>query len=183
MKMVKMLAALALLCATSTLALAQAWPARQIKLICPFAPGGGTDVIARIMAKYLSDRLGQQVFVENRAGANGGLGALEVMRSEPDGYTLGAISNSPMTVNPSMYSNLQYQPLRDFIPIAQVQPLPVVRGRAPVGADQDDRGPDRLRQGEPRQAQLLLRRRRQLQPPRPGDAGVPDRHQARARAL
>jgi tripartite-type tricarboxylate transporter receptor subunit TctC len=124
MKTVKMLAALALLCTTSTLATAQAWPARQIKLIVPFAAGGGTDVIGRIMAKYLSDRLGQNVYVENRAGANGGLGALEVMRSEPDGYTLGAISDSPMTVNPSMYSNLQYQPLRDFVPIARFNHFP-----------------------------------------------------------
>ena len=124
MKAVKMLAALGLLCVTSTLAVAQAWPNRQIKLIVPFAAGGGTDVIGRIMAKYLSDRLGQQVYVENRGGANGGLGAMEVMRAEPDGYTLGAISDSPMTVNPSMYSNLQYQPLRDFIPIARFNHFP-----------------------------------------------------------
>jgi tripartite-type tricarboxylate transporter receptor subunit TctC len=119
-----MVAALALLCATSTLAMGQTWPNRQIKLIVPFAAGGGTDVIGRILAQHLSTRLGQQVYVENRAGANGALGALEVMRSEPDGYTLGAISDSPMTVNPSLYSNLQYQPLRDFIPIARFNHFP-----------------------------------------------------------
>ena len=104
---------------------AQDWkPTRAIKLICPFPPGGGTDVIARIVAQQLSTRLGQQVYVENRSGANGGAGALEVSRAEPDGYTLGAISDSPMTVNPSMYGNLQYQPLRDFIPVARVNHFP-----------------------------------------------------------
>jgi tripartite-type tricarboxylate transporter receptor subunit TctC len=104
--------------------LAQSWPSRPIKLICPFPAGGGTDVIARIVAQQLSNRLGQQVYVENRGGANGGAGALEVARAEADGYTLGAISDSPMTVNPSMYSNLQYQPLRDFIAVARINHFP-----------------------------------------------------------
>jgi tripartite-type tricarboxylate transporter receptor subunit TctC len=104
---------------------AEDWkPTRQIKLICPYPAGGGTDVIARIVAQHLSTRLGQQVYVENRGGANGGLGTLEVARSAPDGYTLGAISDSPMTVNPSMYEKLQYQPLRDFIPVARVNHFP-----------------------------------------------------------
>jgi tripartite-type tricarboxylate transporter receptor subunit TctC len=124
MKTVKVLAALALLCATSTLATAQSWPNRQIKLVVPFAAGGGTDVIGRILAQHLSTRLGQQVYVENRPGANGAIGALEVMRADPDGYTLGAISDSPMTVNPSLYSNLQYKPLSDFIAIARFNHFP-----------------------------------------------------------
>jgi tripartite-type tricarboxylate transporter receptor subunit TctC len=104
--------------------LAQTWPSRPVKLICPFPAGGGTDVIARIVAQQLSNRLGQQVYVENRGGANGGAGSLEVARAEADGYTLGAISDSPMTVNPSMYSNLQYQPLRDFIAVARINHFP-----------------------------------------------------------
>src|SRR5436190_18384740 len=88
---------------------AQEWkPTRPIKLICPFPAGGGTDQIARIVALQLSTRLGQQVYVENRGGANGGLGTQEVMRADPDGYTIGAISDSPMTVNPSMYEKLAY---------------------------------------------------------------------------
>jgi tripartite-type tricarboxylate transporter receptor subunit TctC len=103
---------------------AQAWPNRPIKLVCPFPAGGGTDVIARIVAQQLSTRLGQQVYVENRGGANGGAGTLEVARAEPDGYTLGAISDSPMTVNPSMYEKLPYQPLRDFIAVARVNHFP-----------------------------------------------------------
>jgi len=102
---------LGLVCVVPTLAGAQGWtPTRPIKMICPFPAGGGTDQIARIVAKGLTDRLGQQVYVENRGGANGGLGAQEVMRAEPDGYTIGAISDSPMTVNPWMYEKLPYSP-------------------------------------------------------------------------
>ena len=99
-------------------------PTRPIKLICPYPAGGGTDQIARIVAQQLSKRLGQQVVVENRGGANGGLGAQEVMRAEPDGYTLGAISDSPMTVNPWMYEKLAYRPLQDFIAVARVNHFP-----------------------------------------------------------
>jgi tripartite-type tricarboxylate transporter receptor subunit TctC len=117
-------AAIGLACIVPALAGAQAWPTRPIKLICPFPPGGGTDVIARIVAQQLSQRLGQQVYVENRGGANGGAGSLELARAEPDGYTLGAISDSPNTVNPSLYGNLQYVPLRDFIAVARVNHFP-----------------------------------------------------------
>jgi tripartite-type tricarboxylate transporter receptor subunit TctC len=117
-------AAIGLVCLVPALAGAQAWPTRAIKLICPFPAGGGTDVIARIVAQQLSQRLGQQVYVENRGGANGGAGSLELARAEPDGYTLGAISDSPNTVNPSLYGNLQYVPLRDFIAVARVNHFP-----------------------------------------------------------
>ena len=99
-------------------------PTRTIKMICPFPAGGGTDQIARIVALQLSKRLGQQVVVENRGGANGGLGAQEVMRADPDGYTIGAISDSPMTVNPWMYEKLAYKPLQDFIPVARINHFP-----------------------------------------------------------
>jgi tripartite-type tricarboxylate transporter receptor subunit TctC len=116
---------LGLVSAVPTLAGAQGWtPTRPIKLICPFPAGGGTDQIARIVAQQLTTRLGQQVVVENRGGANGGIGAQEVMRAEPDGYTLGAISDSPMTVNPWMYEKLTYRPLQDFIAVARVNHFP-----------------------------------------------------------
>jgi tripartite-type tricarboxylate transporter receptor subunit TctC len=119
------MAAIAVSVLAAVPASAQQWqPTRPIKLICPFPAGGGTDVIARIVAQQLSTRLGQNVFVENRSGANGGAGSLEVARAEPDGYTLGAISDSPNTVNPSLYANLQYVPLRDFVPIARVNHFP-----------------------------------------------------------
>jgi tripartite-type tricarboxylate transporter receptor subunit TctC len=116
---------LGLLCSLPTLAPAQGWqPTRPIKMICPFPAGGGTDQIARIVAQQLTTRLGQQVVVENRGGANGGLGAQEVMRAEPDGYTIGAISDSPMTVNPWMYEKLAYKPLQDFIAVARINHFP-----------------------------------------------------------
>ena len=115
----------ACLCPAHRLLIAQGWqPTRPIKMICPFPAGGGTDQIARIVAQQLTTRLGQQVYVENRGGANGGLGAQEVMRAEPDGYTIGAISDSPMTVNPWMYEKLAYRPLQDFIAVARINHFP-----------------------------------------------------------
>jgi tripartite-type tricarboxylate transporter receptor subunit TctC len=122
--LVTLAATLGLLAATCVAASADWQPTRTIKLICPFPAGGGTDQIARIVAQQLSKRLGQQVVVENRGGANGGLGAQEVMRADPDGYTLGAISDSPMTVNPWMYEKLAYRPLEDFIAVARVNHFP-----------------------------------------------------------
>lgn len=125
--MQRILAAVAVLLGIAGLApLAHAdWPpTHPIKMICPYPAGGGTDQIARIVALQLSKRLGQQVVVENRGGANGGLGAQEVMRAPPDGYTLGAISDSPMTVNPWMYEKLAYRPLQDFIAVARVNHFP-----------------------------------------------------------
>src|SRR5262245_2871611 len=87
----------------STQAPAQQWPQRAIKMIVPFPAGGGTDFIARIAAKHLSDRLGQQVFVENRGGANGAIGLQALMQSDPGGYTLSTCSAKPLVVHPSSY--------------------------------------------------------------------------------
>ena len=105
---------------TSTPPSAQTWPQRPIRMICPFPAGGGTDFIARLAAKHLSDRLGQQVYVENRGGANGAIGLQALMQSDPDGYTIGAISDGPIVANPALYEKLAYQPLRDFIPVAMM---------------------------------------------------------------
>ena len=87
--------------------------------------------------------------VENRGGANGGLGAQEVMRAEPDGYTLGAISDSPMTVNPWMYEKLAYPPLRDFIAVARINHFPSLLVAQPLDRHQDRRRPD---QASPRRS-------------------------------
>jgi tripartite-type tricarboxylate transporter receptor subunit TctC len=105
---------------TSASPSAQSWPQRPIRMICPFPAGGGTDFIARLAAKHLSDRLGQQVYVENRGGANGAIGLQALMQSDPDGYTIGAISDGPIVANPALYEKLAYQPLRDFIPVAMM---------------------------------------------------------------
>ena len=108
----------------STAPSAQAWPQRPIRMICPFPAGGGTDFIARLAAKHLSDRLGQQVYVENRGGANGAIGLQALMQSDPDGYTIAAISDGPIVANPALYEKLAYQPLRDFIPVAMMIRFP-----------------------------------------------------------
>src|SRR5262249_37054431 len=124
----KLAAMLALATALPAAAWAQApvqsWPRRSIKMIVPFPAGGGTDFIARLAAKHLSERLGQQVFVENRAGANGAIGLQALMQSDPDGYTISTCSDTPLVVNPSLYEKLPYAPLRDFVPVATMVRFP-----------------------------------------------------------
>jgi tripartite-type tricarboxylate transporter receptor subunit TctC len=120
----RLAATLALALALPAVAAAQAWPQRSIKMIVPFPAGGGTDFIARVAAKHLSDRLGQQVFVENRGGANGAVGLQALMQSDPDGYTISACSDTPLVVNPSLYAKLPYAPLRDFVPVATMVRFP-----------------------------------------------------------
>src|SRR5690606_29757285 len=96
-------------------AVAQDYPTKPIKLIVPFAPGGGNDAIARTLGQRLSQSLGQPVIIDNRAGAGGKLGVEIGLRSAPDGYTLTLISNS-YAVNPSLYS-LPFDPIKDITPI------------------------------------------------------------------
>ncbi|MFL5048128.1 MAG: Bug family tripartite tricarboxylate transporter substrate binding protein [Xanthobacteraceae bacterium] len=119
-----LLAALAIACLAPAYAPAQSWPQKPVKMIVPFPAGGGTDAIARIVAKYLTQRLGQQVFVENRGGANGGIGLQALAVSDPDGYTIATSSDTPLTVNPSLYSKLPYEPLRDFVPVTTLVRFP-----------------------------------------------------------
>jgi tripartite-type tricarboxylate transporter receptor subunit TctC len=124
----KLAVALLLACAFSTAALtqawAQSWPQKPIKMIIPFPAGGGTDFIGRLAAKHLSDRLGQQVFVENRGGANGAIGLQALSQADPDGYTIATSSDTPLVVNPWLYDKLPYQALRDFIPVATLVRFP-----------------------------------------------------------
>jgi tripartite-type tricarboxylate transporter receptor subunit TctC len=114
----------AVLCLLPALAAAQGWPSKPIKLIVPFPAGGGTDFIGRLAAKHLGDRLGQPVYVDNRGGANGAIGAQALAQSAPDGYTLGAISDGPTVINPLLYEKNPYHPLRDFVPVAQMIKFP-----------------------------------------------------------
>src|SRR5271165_2190180 len=92
--------ALAVALLVPAVAAAQAWPQKPVKMIVPFPAGGGTDFIGRLAAKHLTNRLGQQVFVENRAGANGAIGLQALMASDPNGYTIATTSDTPMVVNP-----------------------------------------------------------------------------------
>src|SRR5690349_4693996 len=125
MKIVKMLAATAvLLCVAAAPVLAQSWPQKTIRFIVPFPAGGGTDVVARMVAKHLQDKLGQTVIVENRGGANGAIGLMAVKQTVADGYTFAFTSDTPMTVNPWLYRDLAYDPLKDFVPITSAVRLP-----------------------------------------------------------
>ena len=116
----KLIVALGMLGFASMIAVAQSWPQKPIRMIVPFPPGGGTDFVGRLVAKHLSQRLGQTIFVENRGGANGTVGLQALMQSNPDGYTIATTSDTPLTVNPLLYENLPYEPLRDFVLVATV---------------------------------------------------------------
>jgi tripartite-type tricarboxylate transporter receptor subunit TctC len=116
---------LALPTVLATPALAQAWPARPVRLIVPFGPGGPTDVVARILANGLSPVLGQPVVIENRGGAGGNIGVALAARAAPDGYTL-LVPSTGFVVNPSLFRNPGYDPIRDFAPISELAASPDV---------------------------------------------------------
>ena len=115
-RLLKTLGSLAALALPMRAALA-AYPERPIRLIVPFAPGGNADIVGRLVAEGMSQALAQPMVVENRGGAGGGIGAGEVARAAPDGYTVLSGSNGPLTVNPFLHANLSYDPLKDFAPI------------------------------------------------------------------
>ena len=107
----------------ASLAHAQQYPARAVRIIVPSAPGGGTDITARILAPKLSEQLGQQFVVENRAGAGTMIGGEAVARAAPDGYTL-LMGISTLAINPATYKKVPYDALKDFAPITHVVSLP-----------------------------------------------------------
>src|SRR3954447_5760230 len=102
------------------------YPTRPIKLVVPYAAGGPTDVLGRLVGEYLGRDLKQATIVENKAGAQGAIGAEAVARSEPDGYTLFVSAASIIVLNPMLYKKLPYDPLKDFRMLALVTDLPVV---------------------------------------------------------
>lgn len=105
---------------------ADAWPARPIRMVIPFGPGGTTDLLGRIVAEGLSKRLGQSVVVENKAGAGGNLAAGEVARAQPDGYTLMMGTPGPLAINPYVYANISFRPEKDFEAVSYVADVPNV---------------------------------------------------------
>jgi tripartite-type tricarboxylate transporter receptor subunit TctC len=107
-------------------AFAQAYPNRPIKLVVPYPPGQGTDVLARTLAERASSGLGQQIVVENKPGAGANIGADFVAKSAPDGYTLLMGTNATHAMNAAMYSNMTYDPVKDFAPVMLVGILPMV---------------------------------------------------------
>ena len=110
-------AGLALCCGGS--AWAQAYPAKPVRIINPFSPGGSLDLVARLLAKHMSADLGQSVLVDNRPGAGGSIGVEAVAKAPPDGYTL-LIVQSSITINPTLQPKIGYDPVRDFAPISKV---------------------------------------------------------------
>jgi len=104
--------------------LAQSYPSKPIRLVLPYPPGGGTDVIARPLAQKLTEQLGQQVIVDNRGGAGGNIGMEFVAKSPADGYTLLFALTAQYAVNPSLYPKLPYDPVRDYAPISLLANAP-----------------------------------------------------------
>src|SRR5688572_9916933 len=103
----------------------EAWPTRPLRFILPFPPGGGTDILGRLIAERLSATLGQPVVTENRGGAGGNVGAEAAARSAPDGYTIVLVAPS-LAISPTLYSKINYDPVKDFAPISLVATVPNV---------------------------------------------------------
>jgi tripartite-type tricarboxylate transporter receptor subunit TctC len=102
---------------------AQSYPTKPVRLVLPFPPGGGTDILGRILAQKLGEELGQQVIAENRPGAGGNVGAEYTVRQSPDGYTIVLCSPS-ISISPSLYKKLSYDPAKDLAPISLVASIP-----------------------------------------------------------
>jgi len=112
--------------ATSAQAQTGEWPSKPIRLIAPFPPASTADVIARVLGQKLSQRLGQQLVVDNRAGASGNIGADAIAKAAPDGYTVGIVTASTHAVAVSLSAKLPYDPLKDFTPITMLANTPYV---------------------------------------------------------
>lgn len=108
----------------SSACLAQAWPSKPLRVVVPFPPSGGADIVVRQMVPRLSERFGQQVVVDNRPGAGGNIGAEIVARAAPDGYTVGVLTTSQLAFNPSLDVKLPYDPVKDFRPVTVLAQIP-----------------------------------------------------------
>ncbi|MCA3241392.1 MAG: tripartite tricarboxylate transporter substrate binding protein BugE [Rubrivivax sp.] len=124
----------------STAAFAQAFPNKPVRLIVPFAAGGTTDIIARVVAPGLGAALGQQVVVENKGGAGGAIGALEMIKSTPDGHVLGMATVSTTAANPAINPTIGYDPAVDFVPITNLAATPNVIAVHPSFPARDYKG-------------------------------------------
>ena len=107
-------------------ALADDYPSRPIRIIVPYAPGGGADTVARIVARRVTDTIGQPLVIENRTGAGSILGTDAVAKGEPDGYTLLLGQSGPISINPAVYKDLRYDPVKDFAPVTMTTAYPYI---------------------------------------------------------
>ena len=133
-KFLHLAAGVAVLPAVARAAWAQIYPTRPVRLVVPFGSAGGTDIVARLIGQWLSERLGQQVVVENRPGAGGNLGIEVVVRAPPDGYTL-VLCGAPSAINATLYEKLSFNFIRDIAPVAIIIRFPnvvVVNPSVPV---------------------------------------------------
>ncbi len=114
---------------------AQSYPARQVNIVVPFAAGGGSDLLARLVAQKLEEKLGKPFIIENRPGAGTSLAAMQVVRAVPDGHTLMQATSSTMAINVTMSKKMPYEPLKDLVPVALLSSSPfflVVNNNSPV---------------------------------------------------